>query len=387
MGVNCSCFSFGKAFGDASSAEKLPEQFRPFFIAMKKLLLTFVALVCATVSYAQGSLLATLSHDGQIRAYYGASALKAALEAATDGDVITLSSGQFNAVNITKAITLRGAGMSVSTDSINPHESTIIQGDYTINLADSLAGRIVMEGLYMNGKVTYSGVLKNAQFLKCRFSSLGYSSGKITNTAFIHCRFADYCRIAANSNAYFINCVVNRLGQNASTSNVEMDNCFVHFQYYYSDDVYMPNACVNTYFKNCVLAYYTYSSTSSYNSLPTSCTAYNCVGIGGGTNIFSNIAYKNNTNTWVGGSVASIFKTYTGYNSLSIISDSETFELTDEAKTKYLGTDGTQIGLYGGNLIYNENPTTPQITKCNVAAKSTADGKLSVDIEVKAAEY
>ena len=355
---------------------------------MKKLLLTFVALVCATVSYAQGSLLATLSHDGQISAYYGASALKAALEAATDGDVITLSSGQFNAVDITKAITLRGAGMSVSTDSINPHESTIIQGNYTINLANSLAGRIVMEGLYMNGKVTYSGVLKNAQFLKCRFSSLGDGSGKITNTAFIHCRFADYCDIAGNSNAYFINCVVNRLRQNSSTSNVEMDNCFVHFQCYnFSSDAYRPNSCVNTYFKNCVLAYYTDFTSSSYNTLPTSCTAYNCVGIGKSNDIFSNIAYKNNTNTWVGGSVASIFKTYTGYQSTSIISDSETFELTDEAKTKYLGTDGTQIGLYGGNLIYNENPTTPQITKCNVAAKSTADGKLSVDIEVKAAEY
>ena len=355
---------------------------------MKKLLLTFVALVCATVSYAQGSLLATLSHDGQISAYYGASALKAALEAATDGDVITLSSGQFNAVNITKAITLRGAGMSVSTDSINPHESTIIQGNYTINLADSLAGRIVMEGLYMNGTVTYSGVLKNAQFLKCRFSGLASGSGKITNTAFIHCRFADYCHIADNSNAYFINCVVNRLRQNSSTSNVEMDNCFVHFQCVSSSDAFKPEYCVNTYFKNCVLAYHTTNYSSSYsNSLPNSCTAYNCVGIGNGYSIFSNIAYKNNTNTWVGGSVASIFKTYTGYQSISIISDSETFELTDEAKTKYLGTDGTQIGLYGGNLIYNENPTTPQITKCNVAAKSTADGKLSVDIEVKAAEY
>lgn len=353
---------------------------------MKKLLLTFVALVCATVSYAQGSLLATLSHDGQISAYYGASALKAALEAATDGDVITLSSGQFNAVNITKAITLRGAGMSVSTDSINPHESTIIQGDYTINLADSLAGRIVMEGLYMNGKVTYSGTLKNAQFLKCRFSGLASGSGKITNTAFIHCRVADYCHIAANSNAYFINCVVNRLRQNESTSNVEMDNCFVHFQETSSDAGYWPSRCVNTYFKNCVLAYQ--SDYDDYDIiLPTSCTAYNCVGIGRVSSIFSNIAYKNNTNTWVGNSVASIFKTYTDYQSTSIISDSETFELTDEAKTKYLGTDGTQIGLYGGNLIYNENPTTPQITKCNVAAKSTADGKLSVDIEVKAAEY
>ena len=354
---------------------------------MKKAFLSLVAFVFATVCFAQGSLLATLSHNGQISAYYGASALKTALEAATDGDVITLSSGQFNAADITKAVTLRGAGMSVSTDSLQTHESTIIQGDYTINLADTLQGRIIMEGIYMNGTVTYKGTVKNAQFLKCRFSGLEYSDGKLTNTTFIHCRFADYCHIADKSNAYFINCVVNRLKQNNSSSNLEMDNCFVHFQNTPYSDGYDPNYCVNTYFKNCVLAYQSSCANSPNQSLPSTCVAYNCVGIGPSDNIFANLQSKNTTNTWVGSDCASVFKTYTAYNSTSILSDSETFELTDEAKTKYLGTDGTQVGLYGGSLVYNEHPTTPQITKCNVAAKSTADGKLSVDIEVKAAEY
>lgn len=354
---------------------------------MKKAFLSLVAFVFATVCFAQGSLLATLSHNGQISAYYGASALKTALEAAADGDVITLSSGQFNAADITKAVTLRGAGMSVSTDSLQTHESTIIQGDYAIDLADTLQGRIIMEGIYMNGKVTYKGTVKNAQFLKCRFSGLEYSDGKLTNTTFIHCRFADYCHIAANSNAYFINCVVNRLKQNNSSSNLEMDNCFVHFtqtSQYVTE--YSPYSCQNTYFKNCILTYYNMYS-SSYLSLPSSCVSYNCVGIGKAENIFANLQYKNTTNAWVGSDCASVFKTYKDFDTRSILSDSETFELTDEAKTKYLGTDGTQVGLYGGSLVYNEHPTTPQITKCNVAAKSTADGKLSVDIEVKAAEY
>ena len=204
---------------------KSHEQFRPIFIIMKKILLSFVAFVFATVCLAQGSLLATLSHDGEISAYYGASALKAALTAAVDGDVITLSSGQFTAVNITKAVTLRGAGMSVRNDSTNTQESTIIQGDFQISLAESLQGRIIMEGMYINGNVTYVGTLKNAQFLKCRFNGLGYSSGTITNTSFIHCRFADYCQIAANSDASFINCVVNDIYQYYSSSNIEMANC------------------------------------------------------------------------------------------------------------------------------------------------------------------
>lgn len=355
---------------------------------MKKILLSFVAFVFATVCLAQGSLLATLSHEGEISAYYGASALKAALTAAADGDVITLSSGQFTTVDITKAITLRGAGMSISNDSTNTHESTIIQGDFQINLADSLQGRIIMEGLYVNGNVTYVGTLKNAQFLKCRFNGLGHSNGKITNTSFIHCRFADYCVIADNSNASFINCVVNRIQQKSSSSNIEMANCFVHFSPASSPGIAIPSNCLNTYFKNCILTYHYNTYTSSSFHLPTSCTAYNCIGLGGADyNIFSNIAYKNNTNTWIGRDGSTIFKTYKDFHTANLISDSEAFELTDEAKAKYLGVDGTQVGIHGGNLPYNEQPSTPQITKCNVAAKSTADGKLSVEIEVKAAEY
>ena len=62
------------------------------------------------------------------------------------------------------------------------------------------------------------------------------------------------------------------------------------------------------------------------------------------------------------------------------------YELTDEAKQEYVGNDGKELGIHGGNLPWDSHILTPQITKCNVAAKTTADGKLSVDIEVKAAE-
>ena len=66
--------------------------------------------------------------------------------------------------------------------------------------------------------------------------------------------------------------------------------------------------------------------------------------------------------------------------------DDQQFELTDEAKTTFLGTDGTEVGMYGGVLPYNSTPSYPQITKVNVANKTTADGKLSVEIEVSATE-
>ena len=94
--------------------------------------------------------------------------------------------------------------------------------------------------------------------------------------------------------------------------------------------------------------------------------------------MFSSVSGTTNTNFT--GEWDTLFKTYKG-----TYSDDETFELTDAAKSLYIGNDLTQIGMYGGNIPFNPNTTNPRIVKCNVAPESTADGKLSVDIEVSAA--
>lgn len=349
---------------------------------MKKVFFTLVtATVAATMSFAQSSLLATLSHDGNISAYYGANALKQAVEAAQAGDVVTLSSGQFNATDITKPITLRGAGMSISTDSIGSHEATIIQNAFNINISDTLSGRVIMEGLYMKNNVMYGGHIKNAQFLKCRFLRFIPNTGaKMTNSSFIHCRIYDGFELLANSNAYFINSLVGSPKSAQSSSNIEFDNCFVKFDYGSSYGRYASNV-INSYYKNCIIQV---TSTSS-NYIPSSCTAYNCIGLGY-SGIFNYMTSSNSTNKYVS-TISSVFKKYSITDKGTYIADVYNFELTENAAKTYLGTDGTQVGIYGGNLVYDEAPTIPQITKCNVAAKSTADGKLSVDIEVKAAEY
>lgn len=349
---------------------------------MKKLF-SFISMFCMSmIVFAQGSLLATLSHDGNISAFYGASALKSAVAAAESGDVITLSSGQFSATNITKPITLRGAGMSISTDSLNAHEATIIQGSFSINIADSLEGRLAMEGLYFNNGITYSGVLNNAQFLKCRFLNFIAGTNALSrNTSFIHCRIYDgYTQVGA-SNAFFINCAVGCPKSASTSSSIEFSNCFIKFDISSSFGFYAANV-INAYYKNCIIQG---ASSDPNHKIPSSCTAYYCVGLGY-NNMFSTMAEKNSTNKYVS-DIKSVFKNYTTTSSNTYIQDRYNFKLTDEAAAKYLGTDGTQVGMYGGNLTYDENPTIPQITKCNVAAKSTADGKLSVDIEVKAAEY
>lgn len=358
---------------------------------MKKLIVSLFVLLCTTMSFAQTSLLATLSHEGSISTYYGSNALKEALEKATDGDAITLSAGQFSAANITKNVTLRGAGMSVRTDSIYSHEATIVQGAFEIAPTDSTTGRIIVEGVYFTSTITYKGLVRNPLFMKSRFSIVkSGDGGRIVNATLIHCRVAYGFGLADDSNACFVNSVVwNPENKNTTASNFEFDNCVVSFSNDINNSYIYAGEVINSYYKNCMIMArgYNVGSTNQKCCIPYSCTAINCVGcsaygkLDNYNNIFYNLSSKNATNKNVAKPLDVLKTGGFFYN------DSEKYELTDEAKTKYLGTDGKQIGIYGGSLPYEEDPTTPQITKCNVAAKSTADGKLSVDIEVKAAEY
>lgn len=337
---------------------------------MKKMFMSLVALACATVSFAQSSMLATLNHQGSISTYYGATALGEAYKAAAHGDVITLSSGTFVATNISKAITVRGAGMGIDTTQVV--EPTVISGDFTIDIADSVSNKLTLEGIYSNHTITYKN-LRNASFLKSRLKKItDYSSTTsiLKDANIIHCRIADELRLANNSSALCINSVIeDPHSYSSTTANFEFVNCVIVVDYYNLCDVKSSS------FKNCLL-----KTRLANGFVDGSCTAYNCVGVNS-SSIFKYIT--NSTNRCVS-SYADVFKTYAG-STLDKL-DNERFELTDVAKTTYLGMDGTQVGIYGGNLPFDATPSNPQITKCNVAAKSTADGKLSVDIQVKAAE-
>lgn len=135
-----------------------------------------------------------------------------------------------------------------------------------------------------------------------------------------------------------------------------------------------PGGIVHSEFSNSILW--------GSNKLASSNVAYQCVANYTGTttgDMFANLI-GDLGNVSLSDSTA-LFKTFRG-----TYSETETFELTDSAKVKYLGTDGTQVGIYGGTLPFSPQVSMPQIKKFKVAPKSTEDGKLSVEIEVSAAE-
>jgi len=335
---------------------------------MKKLFLTLVALVVATLSYAQSTLVATLSHEENITMYYGTYALRDAVNAAVSGDVINLSGGAFQAVNITKGITLRGTGIDDAAPSY-------ISGDFTINVATDDANRLSMEGIRCTGTIYMQGAFDNPYFLKCAFKAIYYIDvPAIKNAMIANCIVTNHVSIEGTCTMQILNCYIQEFFNYSDDAQASLINCVIRPDHYNQSQ---PEYIANSMLLNCIICTTFTNSNSNYNNgyhsaLPSTSFAKNCISIG-----FENLFKNSQTNEGcTSASFEEVFKDFFGWN----------FELTDEAKTKYLGNDGTEVGMYGGMMPYTSTPSYPQITKMNVANKTTADGKLSVEIEVSAAE-
>lgn len=329
---------------------------------MKKLLLSFIALVCATVSYAQQQLVATLTHGDEITMFYGTYAYRDAMNGAVDGDVINLSGGNFQACTINKAISLRGAG-------VNAEYPTYILGYCDINIPANCTGHLTMEGLRFSNELRLKGTLKDAYFFKNLFISVEVGSdSRVTNAMFVNSLINRYYMYGSNSpvSCQFMNSIVKDVyvADNPNLS-ANFINCVVMGQV----NGYMVTFNYST-FLNCILVN---PSIYMFSTMPSTSSAFNCLAVSNtGGNPFQNIsAGQNNLN----------------YQGFGIFTDGNyENDLIDEAKATFIGTDGTPVGMYGGPLPFSFTPTYPQITKMNVASKTTADGKLSVDIEVSAAQ-
>jgi hypothetical protein len=174
--------------------------------------------------------------------------------------------------------------------------------------------------------------------------------------------------------AQFVNCILNQVYfYDSKVSNTTLVNCVV-WQSSITGSVNAYNSIVrlsssagkmNAY--NCIISQRQGSFIMNGNSV-----AYNCIGIP--TTVFQG----QNFGCMTVNSYADVFETFDG----SEFSYLEKFLLKDEIASSFLGTDGTQVGIYGGTAPYNPRPGHMVVKHCNVANKSTVDGKLSVDIEV-----
>lgn len=297
--------------------------------------------------------LATLQHGDDLSVFYGGNAFINAHNAAQGGDIITLSGGSFMPCTITKGITLRGAGCEADTAAnIIP---TVFSSDIALNVANG-ANALNVEGILFNCTLYFRDVY-NPVFTKCYIDRCEvYSYNYFCKNA----QFVD-CFIKAFSNSYctntiFINSVVGSLGSSSSYPCTAYNSIIKPSSgYLYALSAY-----------NCIIQ----RSTTSYGNY--NCSFINCIGIG--SNPFGS-SYTIDCASY--GSYADVFETFTG-----TFNYGASFVLKDEIATGFLGTDGTQVGVYGGFMPYDIRPSYMVVRRCNVSNRTTADGMLNVDIEV-----
>lgn len=339
---------------------------------MKKLFLSLVAaMMCATATFAQKDRVATLTHEGTVKTFYGTDALREALEAADDGDVISLSSGVFHIERISKGVTILGAGMqddeeqNVEKTWIRGISSTGYQCKIGVNISEDAEHPLNFKNVQVGDdyhKLQLYSDLRDATFTKCFIEGgIDEENAVCKNVNFVQCS-CKYINHKQDSEANYLNCYIEahsgfqiRTGSSISFMNCTLiGDCFYNFN--------------NSTFLNCVL-YETSTSSTSDDRLNTSNTVDNCLG------------YHHHTEktVWDNGKSCKVIHT-------DIFKEGTFYELTDEAKALISSTDGTEIGMYGGQYPYNPIPDGPRITKFNVATKSSADNKLSVDVEVSSAE-
>lgn len=344
---------------------------------MRKLFISIVVVGIALTANAQNTekQMATLQHGDQTSVFYGPDALISAYDAAADSaDVITLSSGEFSVPSsfITKSLSIYGAGME--DDEATGTKRTRLKGTITLshtNTTNSDGETVVdgrkadgthLEGLFIDGDVMIhllynQSPFRNLEIVKCKMSSLSYYEASSYNNTIRQCVINNvqcYRQFTDNGYAYNLllsNCHIESLSYNfRNSSTITIDHCITNGGGPYN-------------YKNSILR----------SSVPSEASTSHNIFIGN-----TNEGVLANGN-WYDLKNAGVWAAEGEDGSYA---ENKDFAL--KYPNKYVGDDGTQIGLHGGVYAWNKIPAIPRITECTIDTQDAANGTIKLSIKAEA---
>ena len=347
---------------------------------MKKIILVFAAMICSLLNgrvFAQDVQTAVLQHGDELKVFYGSYALRDALSNAQHGDDITLSAGTFSVSEIKKSVSIHGSGFV--NDPENNRFRTVLDGTIFINLPEEYPG-FLLEGIYNGGNIYLEnniGATINACFISnLHFGMEGSSSPFLTENCIIS--NSRISRIEFNNNTHknlcLYNDIIGYLLPNNYNSNLHVDHCVIAISGSY---LFKPNTGITgggyDSHEGKIYGRFT-NSIINYPTRNTVCSAYN--NIIGGQNF--------NTADQHGNVLLSISEINDLFISSKMGDDANILVMDYKLKDNPLmGTDGTPVGIYGGEAPFNDIPGIPQIVSKEISSQSDAEGKLSVKIKVQ----
>ncbi|MEI6754111.1 MAG: hypothetical protein WCK78_13215 [Paludibacter sp.] len=333
----------------------------------------FAALVCSLLAVqtavAQNPV-TTLEHNGTTQVFYGLNSLVDAYEASVNGDSLYLSTGYFTApASIAKRINIIGAGHF--PDSLNVAKRTnllVING--AINLrygADSLR----LEGLYINGGISFNNYVDYVNVVRCWTTNVDFDNSSINNNN--NCTFEEcFIQGVVNKHKGINLCIKNSIINHIINidANALITNNIIFGRFWYVNTSVIQN---NIFFDNYALA------NEDENGHIINDNKNNIINNNVFASYTNSIIYNLISNNYISVVLSNLFVNQTG-NSINYAHD---YHL--KTPETYIGTDGTQVGLYGGEIPFKDKgfPSNPQIITKKIASKTDSNGNLQINFTVK----
>ncbi len=267
---------------------------------------------------------AMLDHNGEVTLFDG-DKIQDAIDAASDGDVIYLTLGSFKPFKVTKKITIRGTG-----------ETSIIDGNVTITIPGlPKLTSPVMEALAVSGTVSVEAQVDDMIVRKCKIANFSVNAqvyGAVLDRCFItnSLTLSSFIKgmTVVNTKLYNVKAL------SGATQNTTFVNCNIYKLYPNNFSGTIINSIINSSTNGDIM------STVLLNTL------YNNYDVSLGSSSVSQNCYR---------------------NSFSLSSTCECSMNASTLQSKgYLGTDGTVVGIDGGDTPFTLVPSVPKVTSSDL---------------------
>jgi len=337
---------------------------------MKKILLSvlFLAMLGTSAIFAQSRV--ALHHEGQVTIFGGAAPFADAYNAAVNGDTIYLPGGSFaTPATIAKGIAIYGAGHYPDSTAVTL--PTSVTGNVAINAG---ADNLRLEGILFTGNLTFNLNQKvdDVVISRCRINGTLNCSQNNSMATPCENHLIAQCVIIGNiecsnlQGSTITNCIIQ--GQINNGNNLNIVNNAIIYTYYLS---YNLNSIRNSMIANNV-----FNRRQAVTTVLGGCTG----------NTFSNNVFAASPN--FGDNTASGNYLNIPADDMFVNEANNGFDYTDDfhlqSPETYIGTDGTQVGIYGGVLGYKPGavPSNPHFSSATIAPSTDGEGKLNVNITV-----
>lgn len=317
-------------------------------------------------------LTATLQSGDNVTPFYGSDSFKEALTAAADGDIITLSPGEFNTAEVTKGVSIIGAyAFSEDASKITKLTTLTVSAD-NVTLEGIRFGTLTVKGTEnLNVKRCYLSYISDGDPLDDQIDENTHD-----NTILTDCIVAKYDAMSNSKNTVIRNSCVNYFADTNSSSNIALiENCNIPVFAYYDTSINSGYKRPYAIYRKCLLGLYQTCGTNYTPTLnlysPSEFTDIVFVTNHFGSSSSSNcVPYTINFNSCKSSNILRYYYYNVGYKDGSFRYGSY--------------SSFTYISLTVGPSEFKKYPSIPAISSSSIDTKTDAEGVLHVTITATA---